>query len=81
MIQLNLSDLAGVLNCEAPASDVLVDSIVTDSRQVHYGSLFAALEGSQVDGHDFAPTALEMGAVALLVSRRLDPRCRQRVVS
>ncbi len=80
MIQLHLSDLAGVLNCEAPVSDVLVDSIVTDSRQVHYGSLFAALEGSQVDGHDFASTALEIGAVALLVSRRLDLDVPQLVV-
>ena len=80
MIQLNLSDLAGVLNCATPASDVLVNSIVTDSRQVHYGSLFAALEGSQVDGHDFASTALEMGAVALLVSQRLDLDVPQLVV-
>ncbi len=72
MIQLRLNDLAEVLNCTAPTADVLVDSIVTDSRQVHYGSLFAALPGSQVDGHDFASTAVEMGAVALLVSRRLD---------
>ncbi len=71
MIQLNLSDLAGVLDGETPASDVLVDSIVTDSRQVRYGSLFAALAGSQVDGHDFASPAVEMGAVALLVSHRL----------
>jgi UDP-N-acetylmuramoyl-tripeptide--D-alanyl-D-alanine ligase len=80
MIQLNLSDLAGVLNCETPASDVLVDNIVTDSRKVHYGSLFAALPGSQVDGHDFASTAVEMGAVALLVSRRLDLDVPQLVV-
>jgi UDP-N-acetylmuramoyl-tripeptide--D-alanyl-D-alanine ligase len=80
MIQLNLSDLAGVLDCDIPASDVLVDNIVTDSRKVHYGSLFAALPGSQVDGHDFASTAVEMGAVALLVSRRLDLDVPQLVV-
>jgi len=80
MIQLNLKELAGVLNCAAPASDVMVDSIVTDSRKVHYGSLFAALPGSQVDGHDFASAAVEMGAVALLVSRRLDLNVPQLVV-
>ncbi len=80
MIQLHLSDLARVLNCATPAADVLVDSIVSDSRQVHYGSLFAALPGSQVDGHDFASTAVEMGAVALLVSRRLDMDVPQLVV-
>ena len=80
MIQLNLSDLAGLLTDETSASDVLIDSIVTDSRQVHYGSLFAALPGSQVDGHDFAPAAVEMGAVALLVCRRLDLDVPQLVV-
>ncbi|MEE8340439.1 MAG: UDP-N-acetylmuramoyl-tripeptide--D-alanyl-D-alanine ligase [Xanthomonadales bacterium] len=80
MIQLSLSDLAGVLDCEIPAGGVLVDSIVTDSRQVHYGALFAALPGSQVDGHDFASTAVGLGAVALLVSRRLDLDVPQLVV-
>ena len=81
MIQLNLSELAAVLDCENPAGDVPVESIVTDSRQVRYGSLFAALPGSKVDGHDFASTAVEMGAVALLVGRRLDLDVPQLVVT
>jgi UDP-N-acetylmuramoyl-tripeptide--D-alanyl-D-alanine ligase len=80
VIQLNLSELAAVLDCESPAGDVPVNSIVTDSRQVRYGSLFAALPGSQVDGHDFASTAIELGAVALLVSRRLDLEVPQLIV-
>lgn len=80
MIKLHLNDLAGVLNCASPGRDVVVDSIVTDSRQVHYGSLFAALAGSQVDGHDFAAAAVESGAVALLVSRRLELDVPQLVV-
>jgi len=80
MIQLNLSDLAGVLDCATSARDVRIESIVTDSRQVRYGSLFAALAGSQVDGHEFASTAVEMGAVALLVSQRLDLDVPQLVV-
>ena len=81
MIQMNLSELAAVLDCENPRGDVPVDSIVTDSRQVRYGSLFAALPGSQVDGHDFSSTAIELGAVALLVSRRLDLDVPQLVVN
>jgi UDP-N-acetylmuramoyl-tripeptide--D-alanyl-D-alanine ligase len=80
MIQLKLGDLAEVLECDIPTADVLVDSIVSDSRQVHYGALFAALPGSQVDGHDFAATAVEMGAVALLVSRPLELDVPQLVV-
>jgi UDP-N-acetylmuramoyl-tripeptide--D-alanyl-D-alanine ligase len=52
--------------------EVAVESIVTDSRKVDFGALFAALPGSQVDGHDFAPAAVKLGAVALLVERRLE---------
>jgi UDP-N-acetylmuramoyl-tripeptide--D-alanyl-D-alanine ligase len=80
MIRLNLSDLATALNCETSTRDVVVENIVTDSRKVRYGTLFAALPGSQVDGHDFAASAVEMGAVALLVSHRLDLEVPQLVV-
>ena len=71
MIHLRLSELAGMLGLPAPSRDVKVEQIVADSRQVDYGSLFAALQGSRVDGHDFAAKAVELGAVALLVSRPL----------
>ncbi len=72
MIRLMLSDLAQVLDCPGPARDVAVDQIVTDSRKVDHGTLFAALPGSQVDGHDFAGSAVKLGAAALLVNRPLD---------
>jgi UDP-N-acetylmuramoyl-tripeptide--D-alanyl-D-alanine ligase len=72
MIRLQLSDLARALDCPAPAVDVTIESIVTDSRQVHYGSLFAALPGNKSDGHDFAASAVGLRASALLVSRPLD---------
>jgi UDP-N-acetylmuramoyl-tripeptide--D-alanyl-D-alanine ligase len=80
MIRMRLSELADCLGCPAPARDVNVDAIVSDSRRVDYGTLFAALPGSQVDGHDFAATAVQMGAVALLVSRRLELDVPQLVV-
>jgi UDP-N-acetylmuramyl pentapeptide synthase len=80
VIRLRLSELAAALGCPLPAhngagrpaKEVAVESIVTDSRKVDFGALFAALPGSQVDGHDFAPAAVKLGAVALLVERRLE---------
>jgi UDP-N-acetylmuramoyl-tripeptide--D-alanyl-D-alanine ligase len=84
VIRIRLSELAAALGCPPPAPrpdpksaqkaerEVTVESIVTDSRKVDFGALFAALPGSQVDGHDFAPAAVRLGAVALLVQRRLD---------
>jgi UDP-N-acetylmuramoyl-L-alanyl-D-glutamate--2,6-diaminopimelate ligase len=38
---------------------------------VRPGALFFCVRGSRADGHDFAPAALEQGAVALAVERRL----------
>ncbi|GMA58780.1 hypothetical protein GCM10025858_32830 [Alicyclobacillus sacchari] len=46
--------------------------IVTDSRQAAPGALFAAIPGHTVDGHAFAAQAVEQGAVALLVERRIE---------
>jgi UDP-N-acetylmuramoyl-tripeptide--D-alanyl-D-alanine ligase len=80
VIRMRLSELAACLGCPVPSRDVTVDAIVSDSRRVDYGSLFAALPGSQVDGHSYAAAAVQMGAVALLVSRRLELDVPQLVV-
>jgi UDP-N-acetylmuramoyl-tripeptide--D-alanyl-D-alanine ligase len=80
MMSLGLMEIASAIGVSEPDHDVVIESIVTDSRKVHYGSLFAALPGSQVDGHDFAETAVNMGAAALLVSRPLDLEVPQLLV-
>ena len=81
MIRIRLSELAAALDCETPEPDVTVDSIVSDSRRVHYGALFAALRGSQVDGHEYAESAMNLGAAALLVDHRLDLEIPQLIVA
>lgn len=43
---------------------------VIDSRQAVPGSLFVALPGDQVDGHDFVEEAFNSGAVLALVQKR-----------
>jgi UDP-N-acetylmuramoyl-tripeptide--D-alanyl-D-alanine ligase len=43
--------------------------VVIDSRQASPGSLFAALSGSRVDGHEFAAAAVAAGAAGVLASR------------
>jgi UDP-N-acetylmuramoyl-tripeptide--D-alanyl-D-alanine ligase len=80
VIRLMLSEVAMAVGCSAPVRDVAIDAIATDSRKVHYGTLFAALPGSHVDGHDFAGSAVSLGAAALLVSRPLDLDVPQLVV-
>ncbi len=72
MIRLKLHEIANLLGCEEPATNPTVEAIVSDSRKVRYGALFAAIEGARVDGHDYAPTAVSLGAVAVLASREID---------
>src|SRR5262245_28561985 len=48
-----------------------VTSVEYDSRAVAPGALFACIPGLVADGHDFAADAVDRGAVALLVERRV----------
>ena len=52
----------------APFSGELTD-IVTDSRKVTPGCLFAAIRGERADGHDYIASAFEKGAVCCLAER------------
>lgn len=47
-------------------SDVEISNISFDSRTVVSGSLFVAVRGTQVDGHDYIQKALSAGAVAIV---------------
>lgn len=79
---LLLSQLQKVLlKCQTcNFSDVDIQSVTADSRTASPGSLFIALPGYTVDGHDFAQQAVQRGAVALLVERRLPLAVPQLVV-
>jgi len=59
---------------------VEVRDLAYDARAVGPGALFFAVPGGRADGHDFAPEAVERGAVALVVERRLDLPVPQVVV-
>ncbi len=55
-----------------PARDLEVSRLAYDDRDVVPGTLFFCVPGFTRDGHDFAPQAVEQGAVALVVQRPLD---------
>ncbi|MEM7141486.1 MAG: UDP-N-acetylmuramoyl-L-alanyl-D-glutamate--2,6-diaminopimelate ligase [Actinomycetota bacterium] len=54
-----------------PDASVVVDDVEHDSRRVGARSLFCCVAGANADGHDHAASAVEAGAVALLVERPL----------
>ena len=43
-----------------------VSSITFDSRKVKKDSLFIAIRGTAVDGHDFIAQAIEAGAISII---------------
>lgn len=54
------------------AQSKMVDNVVTDSRQAQQGSLFVAIGGDRVDGHDFIDVAAQHGACAALVDHPIE---------
>ena len=46
--------------------DVNITGVDIDSRKVKPGHLFIAMKGTQVDGHQFIPKAIELGASAVV---------------
>ncbi|MBQ6768823.1 MAG: UDP-N-acetylmuramoyl-L-alanyl-D-glutamate--2,6-diaminopimelate ligase [Prevotella sp.] len=47
-------------------ADIDITGVNIDSRQIEKGHLFVAIKGTQTDGHQYIPKALELGAVAVL---------------
>jgi len=47
-------------------AEIEIAGVEIDSRQVRPGYLFVAMKGTQVDGHQFIPKAIEQGASAVL---------------
>ncbi|MEY2470728.1 MAG: UDP-N-acetylmuramoyl-L-alanyl-D-glutamate--2,6-diaminopimelate ligase [Actinomycetota bacterium] len=65
---------------EVAGGDPDIAGVTHDSRRVTEGSLYVALVGATVDGHDFAAQAVRSGATALLVERVLPLGSAQVVV-
>ncbi len=65
---MKLSEIISVIKSVQIAGtlDVDITGINIDSRKVEVGNLFVAMRGTQVDGHQFIPKAIELGAVAVL---------------
>ena len=71
MIALSVSELikitGGKLLCGTDAGTIT--QVTTDSRTAKAGTLFVAICGTRVDGHDYVQVVFEQGAVCALVER------------
>lgn len=69
---MKLTELARSIPAGASVSaEAEVTGLVCDSRKVKKGDLYFCLPGLRVDGHNFAKAAVDAGAAALVVERKL----------
>lgn len=74
MIGLTVAELARLSAGTVHGADpdaIVYGPVVVDSRRATPGSVFVAVKGERVDGHDFALQAVGAGAVAVLARRVL----------
>lgn len=71
MINTDLQWICDAVSGELIGDNAPIKTVSTDTRQLPAGCLFIALKGPNFDAHDFAEQAIEKGAAALLVSRKL----------
>lgn len=65
--------LNGIENLKAKGDlEIDINKVEKDSRLIKQGDLFVAIRGFEVDGHDYIETAIENGAVAVLVDQDCD---------
>lgn len=83
MMDMTVGELAQAVQgavAHADGAQGVVTSVCTDSRQARQGSLFVAIRGERVDGHDFVAQAAKAGATAALVNHEVDVDVPQIVV-
>jgi UDP-N-acetylmuramoyl-tripeptide--D-alanyl-D-alanine ligase len=70
-MNLTVRDLTRIVKGQLVLGDprANIESVSIDSRQAEAKSVFFALKGERVDGHDFAPLVVKKNAAAVVVSR------------
>jgi UDP-N-acetylmuramoyl-L-alanyl-D-glutamate--2,6-diaminopimelate ligase len=86
LLDSTVVDIERLIAALAPAQVVAlapteVRDLAYDARDAGPGALFFCVRGMRADGHDFAPQAVENGAVALVVERPLELPVPQLVIA
>jgi len=73
---LTIADAIEATTGFRPSAATVITEAVVDSRQTIPGSLFVAIPGEKVDGHDFIGEAFKRGASFALIQRDVDASFR-----
>lgn len=70
---LTLADLIEAITGKRPtgASQIITDAVI-DSRKTIPGSLFVAIPGQKVDGHDYVGEAFQLGASFAIIQHEIE---------
>ena len=72
---MNLENLLNHLTIKkitGELSDQPIQKITQDTREVEAGDIFICIEGSNFDGHQYAATAIEKGAIAVIARKTVE---------
>lgn len=69
MLQLSLSQISSLTDSKFVGEDIFIESVVTDSRTIVNGAatLFAAIKGTNFDGHNYIASLTKKGVKAFIV--------------
>lgn len=68
MRQIALNKLMQTIGRSVDSSQPVLD-LTNDSRQVKPGAVFIAIEGYELDGHNYIPDAYQAGAIAVIAKK------------
>ena len=72
MMPRTLAAVASELDARLVGDDTKFHQVGIDSRKIHNGALFVAIEGERLDGNDYVAHAHARGAAGALVSRQIE---------
>lgn len=78
---MSLSTIAVWTHGRLLGSDAEITGVAIDTRKLQPGDLFVAIKGERADGHDYLDAAAARGAVAALVTRKVDSELPQVLVN
>ena len=77
MLNMQLSQIESLTGGSLSGSDAVIHSVAIDSRDSVIDTLFVAINGENVDGHDYLEQALSGGASGALVERYCESQLPQ----
>lgn len=81
MIQLDTLKTAQIISAVYDGAVLSYSGVSIDTRSLHVGNVYIAIKGGHLDGHHYLQQAKEAGAVAAIVSEKMDVALPQLVVA